>query len=401
MRTVLQRCARFTTSSAAARVAHAASADGSHGVFTLGTAKLTYHATGQARVIDIDHTLVPPEMRGRGVAEVLCEAAFAHARSASLRVVPSCSYVATRFVPRNVDSVGDVALASLDTSVAGLQIETRHDGVATLRLTDARRRNPLHDRLLVRMRDWLRGLHGRWPEHEGADADADADGGGATAPRCVVIEAEGPAFSAGHDFGDFHGATAADARRVLDVCAEVASLLQAIPQVSVAAVSGAALAGGAQLAASCDLVLAHADLARFELTGVHGRGFCTTPVVGYLGRLAPRAALELGVLGESVDASEAVRLGLANRAVPADAWRSTVDGLARRLASNFNRNVADGKRALYGAAAAPTLGGRYAVATPTMVEMMGSDNWQQHMRRFTERKAAPTPPPPPGRSADE
>ena len=90
--------------------------------------------------------------------------------------------------------------------------------------------------------------------------------------RCVVIESEGPVFSAGHDLADFRDAAPSTSRRILETCAEVSCLLQSIPQVTVAAVGGAAFAGGAQLAASCDIVLAHSDRASFQLTGVHGRG---------------------------------------------------------------------------------------------------------------------------------
>ena len=46
------------------------------------------------------HTLVPPELRGRGIAEQLVRAALADARAAGRKVVPACSYVAT-FIDRH------------------------------------------------------------------------------------------------------------------------------------------------------------------------------------------------------------------------------------------------------------------------------------------------------------
>lgn len=46
------------------------------------------------------HTLVPPELRGRGIAEILVRAGLADARAASRRVVPQCSYVA-KFIQRH------------------------------------------------------------------------------------------------------------------------------------------------------------------------------------------------------------------------------------------------------------------------------------------------------------
>lgn len=46
------------------------------------------------------HTFVPPELRGRGLAEVMVRQALAEARAAGRRVVPACSYVAT-FIARH------------------------------------------------------------------------------------------------------------------------------------------------------------------------------------------------------------------------------------------------------------------------------------------------------------
>jgi predicted GNAT family acetyltransferase len=46
------------------------------------------------------HTLVPPELRGRGIAEQLVRTALADARAAGRKVVPACSYVA-RFIERH------------------------------------------------------------------------------------------------------------------------------------------------------------------------------------------------------------------------------------------------------------------------------------------------------------
>ena len=80
-------------------------------------------------------------------------------------------------------------------------------------------------------------------------------------------------------------------------------------------------------------------------------------------RVGPHRALELGLLGETISAEEAVRIGLASRSVPADAWRSTVDDMALRLATGFNRNLALRKLGLYERArAGPGLCARYKIA---------------------------------------
>ena len=58
-------------------------------------AELTWQARGPLRIAD--HTFVPPEMRGQGVAQVLVEALVADAREQGFRIVPQCSYVAALF----------------------------------------------------------------------------------------------------------------------------------------------------------------------------------------------------------------------------------------------------------------------------------------------------------------
>ncbi|VDM37755.1 unnamed protein product [Toxocara canis] len=45
-------------------------------------------------VLDLYHTEVPPIFQGKGVAKMLCQAAFSYAREQNLRILPTCSYVA-------------------------------------------------------------------------------------------------------------------------------------------------------------------------------------------------------------------------------------------------------------------------------------------------------------------
>lgn len=61
---------------------------------------VTYERSGQ--VITFTHTFVPPELRGRGLAEQLVRVALDYARTEKLQVVPACSYVA-RFIERHAE----------------------------------------------------------------------------------------------------------------------------------------------------------------------------------------------------------------------------------------------------------------------------------------------------------
>ncbi len=62
-------------------------------------AVLEYRLTGQ--IIDLYHTFVPESLRGRGLAEQLCKAAFEYAKANGLKVIPSCSYVAGAYLKRH------------------------------------------------------------------------------------------------------------------------------------------------------------------------------------------------------------------------------------------------------------------------------------------------------------
>ena len=54
-------------------------------------------------IMDMIHTFVAPSGRGKGLAGILCSAAFSHCVTEGLKVRPSCSYIATRFLDKHSD----------------------------------------------------------------------------------------------------------------------------------------------------------------------------------------------------------------------------------------------------------------------------------------------------------
>ena len=93
-------------------------------------------------------------------------------------------------------------------------------------------------------------------------------------PLGLILAANGPVFSAGHNFGDMKGASLEDARHLF-VCTEMMDTLQDIPQPVCAKVHALATAAGCQLVASCDLAVASEDAA-FAIPGGKGGLFCHT-----------------------------------------------------------------------------------------------------------------------------
>jgi len=84
-------------------------ADGS-----VAVAKLEYEThtpAGAAPVLEITHTLVPPAFRGKGVAALLCDAAFAYARAAGMTVRPTCTYVSDTYLKKGGKHNADIVEA--------------------------------------------------------------------------------------------------------------------------------------------------------------------------------------------------------------------------------------------------------------------------------------------------
>lgn len=131
--------------------------------------------------------------------------------------------------------------------------------------------------------------------------------------RVVVLAAAGKAFCAGHDLKEMRAAPSQDYYQSLfDQCGRVMLSLQRLPVPVVARVQGIATAAGCQLVAMCDLAVA-VSTARFAVSGVNLGLFCSTPSVALSRNLGRKAAFEMLVTGEFIDAEQARTQGLINR----------------------------------------------------------------------------------------
>jgi enoyl-CoA hydratase/carnithine racemase len=170
---------------------------------------------------------------------------------------------------------------------------------------------------------------------------------GKTNTLAVVLAAAGPVFSAGHNLGELVGLTYPQARTVFDACVEMIETMQSIPQPVIGRVHATAAAGGCQLAASCDLVVA-AESATFSMPGIKRGLFCHTPLVAVSRNIGAKKALEMALTGDSITAAEAERLGLINACVPDAELDDAVLALAHRIiddGSPFARAL--GKKTFY------------------------------------------------------
>ena len=162
----------------------------------------------------------------------------------------------------------------------------------------------------------------------------------------VIIAANGPVFSAGHNFADMAGVDSDQARHIFEICTDMMDTLQSIPQPVIAKVHALATAAGCQLVASCDLAIA-AESAGFAIPGGKGGLFCHTPLVAVARNISRKRALEMAMTGDVIDASTAADWGLINRAVPDDQLEAAVLDLLTRATRGSVWSKAQGKLAFY------------------------------------------------------
>src|SRR5881296_2945421 len=164
--------------------------------------------------------------------------------------------------------------------------------------------------------------------------------------RAIVIAANGPVFSSGHDFADMVERDLDGMRRLLATCTELMLTIQRAPQPVVAQVQGVATAAGCQLVATCDLAVA-AEEARFGTPGVKIGLFCSTPMVAVSRAIGRKRVMEMLLTGELIDARTALEWGLVNRVVPAAELDQAVDQLVMAIARWSPRTIGIGKEAFY------------------------------------------------------
>jgi enoyl-CoA hydratase/carnithine racemase len=211
----------------------------------------------------------------------------------------------------------------------GSAVRVELDGpTAVVTLDNPKRRNALSVATMTELTAALRDV----AAHEGV--------------RAIVLRAEGPAFSAGHDLSEMVDRTLDEEREVFAVCTDLMSALHQVPQPVIAAVQGVAVAAGCQLVAACDLAVA-ADTAVFGTPGVKIGLFCSTPMVAVTRAIGRKRAMQLLLTGETIDAATAVDWGLVNQVVAPAELDAIVRALAAKVTDASAVTLRIGKEAFY------------------------------------------------------
>ncbi|WP_428402794.1 enoyl-CoA hydratase [Methylocystis sp.] len=208
--------------------------------------------------------------------------------------------------------------------------------------------------------------------------------------RVVMLQAEGPAFCAGHDLKELTAHRNDPDRgraffeETMRACSALMQQIAGLPQPVIAAVDEMATAAGCQLVASCDLAVA-GPRARFCTPGVDIGLFCSTPAVAVSRSVAPKHAMEMLLTGVPIGAEEALRIGLVNR-ISADGARAGAHALARLIAKKSPQAIRFGKKAFYEQREKP-LAEAYKLASATMVENMLAEDAKEGVAAFFDKRA--------------
>jgi len=162
--------------------------------------------------------------------------------------------------------------------------------------------------------------------------------------KVVVITGAGDrAFSAGVDVGDHLGGKLP---KMIEVFNKLFISLVEVDKPTIAVVNGIALGGGCEIIAGCDMAIASekAQLGQPEVK----LGVYPPPASVLFPRLMGRQkAFELILSGDSIDAKEAERIGLINKAVPEEEFEKATDEFIKRFTANSGLILTQARRALY------------------------------------------------------
>ena len=264
--------------------------------------------------------------------------------------------------------------ATASAAAASSLILLREDiaSVAVLTLNRPQTRNSLSEAMLEALGDALTAI--------AHDASV----------RAVVLAANGPAFSAGHDLKELNSHRADHDRgrgyfkHIMTTCSAMMQQIVTMPQPVIAAVQAIATAAGCQLVASCDLAVA-SRTAKFATPGVNLGLFCSTPMVALARNVSRKHAMEMLLTGEMITAEHAARIGLVNRVVAPGAERDEALEIARTIAAKSALTVKIGKEAFYRQLEMP-LAEAYRYASEVMVENMLARDAAEGIGAFIEKR---------------
>jgi enoyl-CoA hydratase len=247
-------------------------------------------------------------------------------------------------------------------------IYSKADGVAWIKLNRPRVLNAMNRQM--------------WLDLQAGLADARTD----EAIKVLVITGEGRAFSTGADLKESKTRSIEDYRRYLEALQEVSREVIRYEKPTIAAINGYAVGSGYELALACDLRVAAEEA---QIGSPEAK--VTSSVTGGAFRLlqdlvGPGKARELLFTGEYINGREAVRIGLVNKAVPAENLVPTVTAMAAKIAANSAFSLKMIKKGLQLAAGEASLEALMAYEVEACLACVSTKERQTSLDDFAKRK---------------
>lgn len=248
-----------------------------------------------------------------------------------------------------------------------VHVEEPAPGVARLTISNAGKRNALDRTLLESLRFALERL------------DA----------RCVVLTGEDRAFCAGYDIEELLREGYDDGEEAAHPFAAALGAIEAYPYPVLAALNGATIGGGLELAIACDLRIA-ADTAQLGMPPAKlGVVYATAGLNRFLTTIGGARTRELFLTGRRIDAATAERWGLVNEVVEAEALSDAALALASEIAGNAPLSLRGNKAGIRALVAA---GGALDPAVAAMLDAerraaFESEDLREGLRAFGEKRA--------------
>jgi methylglutaconyl-CoA hydratase len=205
--------------------------------------------------------------------------------------------------------------------------------------------------------------------------------------RVLVLTGAGEAFCSGLDLSELQGMrdkTAAEHRLEAERVARLFLSLYEFPAPTIAAVHGAAIAGGAGLATICDFTVATTE-AKFGFTETR-IGFVPALVSAFLSlQIGEKSSRDLLLTGRIIDADEACRLGLVTEVVAREALAKRIQTLSATLIANSPQSLVATKQ-LIAAQNRPRLDAAIVLAMEANAQSRETDDFREGVAAFLEKR---------------
>jgi cyclohexa-1,5-dienecarbonyl-CoA hydratase len=200
--------------------------------------------------------------------------------------------------------------------------------------------------------------------------------------KMLLFQAAGKAFSAGVDVGEHLGD---QVNEMIEVFHGIFRRMDKLPAVSVAAVQGAALGGGCELALYCDLVIA-SEKAKFGQPEIQVGVFPPIAALILPRQIGRKKALELVLSGEIISAQEALALGMVNKVVPAENLEAELQKFLGKFSGLSGLVMALTKKAFLAGLLDPADQGLAAIEKIYLQEMMKTHDAEEGLKAFLEKR---------------